>query len=426
MKHTLSCFAAACVAVLLVCGAGLLLVGSGTLVFAKSPAESRHPIVTDAPPAVILADSNGAPSFAKQSPVLPASSVKLAAESINPAVAKPGRSESSNVRPSADTASSSTANGPLQTTYNQAVSTANSAKFPRCNPVVEVVKKTKNAVVMVRVPRPNGAKDMIGTGVIIDPHGFIITNKHVVGDAKTVNVILADDTKITAEVIVGEFSYDLAILRIRTKKQLAYLPLAPNDPMVGETVIAIGHPFGYSNTVSTGIVSAFQRDIPMPSGDTLTGLIQTTASINPGNSGGPLFNINGEFIGLNVALREGAQNIAFSINVGTVKTFVRQHLSSVRVSGIQHGLQCSEKIVGETGNRQKVVVSWFQGSGDLIKGDEVVSIANNHVANTFDVERHLLGPQGRRQRTHENRPSRPGVERLLDRGGEQRGRTDSG
>jgi len=129
----------------------------------------------------------------------------------------------------------------------------------------------------------------------------------------------------------------------------------------------------------------------MPTGDTLTGLIQTNASINPGNSGGPLLNINGEFIGVNVALRDGAQNIAFAINANTVKSFLRQHLSAAKVSGVQHGLQCSEKITGDTGNRQKVVVAWFQGEGALCKGDEVVTIGSKQITNTFDLERAFWG-----------------------------------
>ena len=94
--------------------------------------------------------------------------------------------------------------------------------------------------------------------------------------------------------------------------------------MVGETVIAVGHPYGYTNTVSTGIVSAKGREIPMPSGGRLTDLIQTNASINPGNSGGPMLNINGELIGINVALREGAQDIAFALNADTVQKVLSQ------------------------------------------------------------------------------------------------------
>ena len=113
--------------------------------------------------------------------------------------------------------------------------------------------------------------------------------------------------------------------------------------MVGETVIAIGHPFGYTNTVSTGIISALGREITMPEGEVLGNLIQTNASINPGNSGGPLLNINGELIGINVALREGAQGIAFALNADTVQQVLSKHLE--RQQGVagrpRHPLQGS-------------------------------------------------------------------------------------
>src|SRR6185436_14509340 len=104
--------------------------------------------------------------------------------------------------------------------------------------------------------------------------------------------------------------------------------------------------------------SALGREIELPSGETLSNLIQHDASINPGNSGGPLLNINGEVIGINVALREGAQGIAFAINAGTVARLLEKHLSAHRIAGIQHGLQCLEKVVAEFGpHRQRMVVS---------------------------------------------------------------------
>ena len=166
---------------------------------------------------------------------------------------------------------------------------------------------------------------MVGTGVIVDERGFVVTNRHVVGTARSVNVRLADGTELDGRgrcwprppTTWPSSSVDAG-------QKLPALPLAPvSDLMVGETVIAIGHPFGYTNTVSTGIISALGREITMPTGDVLTGLIQTDASINPGNSGGPLLNINGELIGINVALRDGAQGIAFAINAGTVKQVLR-------------------------------------------------------------------------------------------------------
>src|SRR5439155_10636606 len=96
--------------------------------------------------------------------------------------------------------------------------------------------------------------------------------------------------------------------------------------------------------VSTGIISAVGRKIVLPTGEELSNLIQTDASINPGNSGGPLLNINGELIGINVALREGAQGIAFALNVDTLKQVLSRHLSAVKVAGIKHGPMSSESI----------------------------------------------------------------------------------
>src|SRR6516162_450693 len=218
--------------------------------------------------------------------------------------------------------------------------------FSRRNPITEAVKKTKQSIVCIRVPRPGGGKDMIGSGVLVDERGIIVTNRHVVGAKTSVTVCLFDKTTLTGEVLAGDPACDLAIIRIQTDKKLTALPLAPvNDLMVGETVIAIGHPDGYTNTVSTGIISALDREIEMPTRDVITGLIQITAAINPGNSGGPLLNVNGELIGINVALREGAQGIAFAINAGDVKAFLAKHLSALKVSGVLHGLECQEKVL---------------------------------------------------------------------------------
>jgi serine protease Do len=261
--------------------------------------------------------------------------------------------------------------------------------FSRRSPIVEAVQKTKSAIVTVKVPRPGGGKDMVGTGVIIDERGYIVTNRHVVGACRQPNIRLHDGTVIAAEVVFAEARWDLAVLRITTTKTLHHLPLIDTDDlMVGETVIAVGHPYGYTNTVSRGIVSALDREITMPTGDVLTGLIQTDASINPGNSGGPLLNINGELIGINCALRDGANGIAFAINAGTVKTVLSKVLSAQRMAGVNHGLACKEKIVGETRDRQRVVVASFQG--DVLRaGDEIRTIGARSVINAFDVERSL-------------------------------------
>jgi serine protease Do len=264
-------------------------------------------------------------------------------------------------------------------------------QFPRRNPVTEAVKKTKDSIVCIRVPRPGGGKDMIGAGVIIDERGIIITNRHVVGSHHSAMVCLHDGTKLTGEVLVGDTACDLAIVRIDAGKSLNAVPLAPvKDLMVGETVIAIGHPLGYTNSVTTGIISALNREVELPTHDVLDGLIQATAAINAGNSGGALLNINGELIGINVAYRDGAQAIAFAINAGHVKAFLARHLSAHRVSGVEHGLRFKERIVAETGARLQLILTGARTTS-LQSGDHLVSVAGMEVANTFDVERMFWG-----------------------------------
>src|SRR5262249_33044819 len=147
------------------------------------------------------------------------------------------------------------------------------------------------------------------------------------------------------------------------------------------------------NTVSTGIISALGREITMPGGETLTNLIQTDASINPGNSGGPLFNINGELIGINVALREGAQGIAFALPAEMVQQVLSRHLSAAKVARVAHGLGCHEWIPDEEGLvRQQVVVDQVTerspaALAGLQRGDVILRVGDRPVANRFDVER---------------------------------------
>src|SRR5207249_11153888 len=175
-------------------------------------------------------------------------------------------------------------------------------------------------------------------------------------------------------------------------KRLKVLRLGPaSDLMVGEEVIAIGNPFGYTNSVSKGIISAVGREIEMPGGVTLSNLIQHTASINPGNSGGPLLNINGELIGINVALREGAQNIAFAINASTVRKMLKQNFPAMQMAGVNHGLECQDKVIAETGDRHRVEVAAAapETGAELKRGDHIMTVGDRSVHNSFDLERAL-------------------------------------
>jgi serine protease Do len=266
------------------------------------------------------------------------------------------------------------------------------AQHSRRDPLTEAVAKTRDSVVAVKY---KGKTEAIGSGVILDERGFIVTNRHVVGTGKTLLVCLPGGAEVAATVLVSDAKTDLAVLRINTKQKLKALQLAPaNDLILAEQVFAIGHPFNYSYTVTRGIISALDREIELPSGNVLAGVIQTDASINPGNSGGPLLNINGEMIGINVALRSGAQGIAFAINTDTIKAVLRRFLSAEKVAGVSHGLDVQERVVGEVGERQKVVVAGLRqempaAKAGLQSGDEIVAIGRLRVQNSFDVERAL-------------------------------------
>jgi serine protease Do len=265
----------------------------------------------------------------------------------------------------------------------------------RESPTVLAVRKTRDSIVTVKVQKPNARKETIGTGIVIDERGYIITNRHVVQNGLEINIVLFDGSSYTAAVDFDEASHDLAVLKIQASRRFKALRLGPaSDLMVGEEVIAIGNPFGYTNSVSKGIISAVGREIEMPGGLTLTNLIQTTASINPGNSGGPLLNINGELIGINVALRQDAQGIAFALNADTVLQVLSRRLSASRRTGYYHGLDVREKVSEDGEERSRVMVhdvaeNTPAAAAGLKEGDQIVRLGDYFVVNRFDVERAL-------------------------------------
>ncbi len=172
----------------------------------------------------------------------------------------------------------------------------------------------------------------LGSGFIWSSGGIIVTNNHVVEGASRISVIFQDGTKVPARLIGVDPDSDLAVLRVDRKG----LPAAPigtsSDLMIGETVIAVGNPFGLSGTVTTGVVSALGRSVPSKeAGRTFTDFIQTDASINPGNSGGPLLNIEGKVIGINTAIYANAQGIGFAIPVDRAKKVIMDLLRFGRV-----------------------------------------------------------------------------------------------
>lgn len=197
--------------------------------------------------------------------------------------------------------------------------------YDRVTPIVRAVQRCQGSVVAFVSPNTGRA---IGAGVIVDPRGYVVTNAHVVGRTKEWRLQLVDKTYVSGEVVSLKGDTDLAILRIRTDRKLDHLPPSPDDDvLLGEVVIAIGHPYGYSYSISRGIISSKEREITLPDGAIIRNAIQTDAAINPGNSGGPLLNVNGELIGINFSVRDGAENIAFTIPAKKVRETITAYLS---------------------------------------------------------------------------------------------------
>ncbi len=160
----------------------------------------------------------------------------------------------------------------------------------------------------------------LGSGVIIDPEGYVVTNEHVVHRASKIHLTLSDGTKYEGRLLSSDADSDLALVKIDAPKPLPAIPMGRSaDLMVGETVIALGNPFGLQSTVTTGVVSAKNRSVMLRGQEAYAGLVQTDAAINPGNSGGALININGELIGINVAIHAQAEGIGFAIPVDRVR-----------------------------------------------------------------------------------------------------------
>ena len=172
-------------------------------------------------------------------------------------------------------------------------------------------------------PSRDNNRRSLGSGVIIHPEGYILTNEHVVSKATIIKVTLIDKREFDARLVGSDIKSDLAVIKIETNENLPHVSLGRSDDlMIGETVIAIGNPFGLQHTVTTGIISALHRSIKGGGNRVYREFIQLDASINPGNSGGPLLNIEGSLIGINTAIFKQAEGIGFAIPINKAKRII--------------------------------------------------------------------------------------------------------
>ncbi|MFQ5914778.1 MAG: S1C family serine protease [Nitrospinota bacterium] len=273
--------------------------------------------------------------------------------------------------------------------------------------VVGVVDAVGQAVVSIGVkkrvrPRRRGGEGA-GSGVIIAPDGFVLTNHHVVERADGVEVRLTDGRSFPAQIVGTDPATDLAVVRASVG-DLPAAELGDSDSLrVGQLVIAIGNPLGFQSTVSTGVVSALGRALRSQSGRLIENVIQTDVALNPGNSGGPLVDSRGRVIGVNTAMIFMAQGISFAVPVNTAKWVVgelvtrgkvrRAHLGiAAQVRPLSRRLRREFRVTAATAVEVVSVVEKgpAQRAG-LLEGDWIVALDGEGVGSVDDIYRLLAG-----------------------------------
>jgi len=289
---------------------------------------------------------------------------------------------------------------------------------PRFTPVVRAVRQTAPAVVNITstqavqrrhasafdlffpelfpgAPRQQQERISLGSGVIVDgAKGLVLTNSHVVLGGDGIKVRLQDGREFDAELAGAEPDFDIALLRLQGASRLPAARMGNSDDiMPGESVIAIGNPFGFTHTVTMGVISALGRTIRGENG-LLTDLIQTDAAINPGNSGGPLLNIVGELIGINTAIEARAEGIGFAIPINKARRVMIDMLDKGGVHPVWLGIAAQDvdqRVAAalRLPKVQGILVTEVYGASpaakaDIKAGDVVMDIGNTPLRNRRD------------------------------------------
>ena len=276
--------------------------------------------------------------------------------------------------------------------------------------VVSVADKVGPAVVSITVRQPAHSRgperDGAGSGVILAPDGFILTNHHVIEGASQVEVGLTDGNNLTADVVGADPATDLAVVRAGGSG-LPAAELGDSATLrVGQLVIAIGNPLGFQSTVSTGVISALGRALRTRSGRLVEDIIQTDVPLNPGNSGGPLVDSRGRVIGINTAMIAAAQGIGFAVPINTARWVVSELLTRGRVRRAHLGLAGQVRPLGRRVQRYfelttatGVEVISVEPDGPALRAglrerDIIVAVNGRGVATVDDIHKSLVGQTG--------------------------------
>ncbi len=276
--------------------------------------------------------------------------------------------------------------------------------------VIQAVERAGPAVVSVSVARRaperfrrRGLDELhgAGSGVIITPDGYVLTNSHVVRGSDRIEVRLQDGRTLEAQVVGDDPHSDLSVVRLN-EAGLPHAELGDSSRLrVGQLVVAIGNPLGFQATVTTGVVSALGRSLRAQSGRLIENIIQTDAPLNPGNSGGPLTDFRGQVVGINTAVIMGSQGICFAIPVNTAKWVTAQLIREGRVRRAYLGVsgqlvQVDRQLVLEyglsvpTGVRiAEVQPGTAASAGGFLAGDIIVRVGDTAVATPDDLQRVL-------------------------------------
>lgn len=276
------------------------------------------------------------------------------------------------------------------------------------NAVIGAVEKISPSVINIEVrhrtsPRPDRPQRESrggGSGFVVTPDGFAITNSHVVSGADRIDVAFADGTRAPATLVGDDPDTDIAVIKVDARRPLAYAQLGESRRLrVGQIAIAIGNPYGFNTTVTTGVISATARSMRAGTGRLIDNILQTDAALNPGNSGGPLVDSNGRVIGVNTAVVFPAQGICFAIPIDTASWIAGKLIRDGKIRRSRIGIAGQNvplprrmlryfELLGETG----VIIAGVEPGGPadvagIEQGDVIIELNGERIQTIDDLQR---------------------------------------